>query len=65
MDGVLHTHHSAEDEHIWPRLRERGAAGIASIVDVMEEEHEDIHKGYLRATEALGAWRESASARSA
>ena len=62
MNGVLHIHHAAEDEHIWPRLRERCPAEIAQIVDVMQEQHEGIHKGYLRVNETLEAWRASASA---
>jgi hemerythrin-like domain-containing protein len=62
LNQVLHLHHAGEDKHIWPRLRERGSEEIASIVGVMEEQHEAIHKGYLQVNEALGSWRESASA---
>jgi Hemerythrin HHE cation binding domain len=62
VSGVLHHHHSGEDKHVWPRLRERCPEEIASVVAVMEEQHEAIHKGYLQVEDALGAWRESASA---
>jgi iron-sulfur cluster repair protein YtfE (RIC family) len=45
MSDVLCVHHSAEDEHLWPLPRARGTAEIVSIVRVMEEQHEAIHKG--------------------
>lgn len=62
VTAILHLHHAGEDKHIWPLLRERGAAEIAEIVDVMEAQHEGIHKEYLRLNGALEAWRASASA---
>jgi iron-sulfur cluster repair protein YtfE (RIC family) len=62
MSRMLHLHHSGEDKHIWPLLRERGAGKITQIVDVMEEQHERIHQEYLRVGEALTAWREHAPA---
>jgi len=61
---MLHIHHSGEDKHIWPLLRERGATETAQIVDVMQEQHERIHDQYLRLSEALTAWREDSSAES-
>jgi hypothetical protein len=62
ISGVLHLHHSGEDKHIWPRLRERGTEEITPLVAAMEEQHEAIHKGYLQVNEALESWRASASA---
>jgi hemerythrin-like domain-containing protein len=59
---VLDLHHSGEDKHIWPRLRERGTREIASIVGVMETQHEAIHECLLQVKKALESWRESASA---
>jgi hemerythrin-like domain-containing protein len=40
----LHIHHTAEDELVWPALRERlGASDAArSVLDAMEAEHEQI-----------------------
>jgi hemerythrin-like domain-containing protein len=64
VSTMLHIHHSGEDRHIWPLLRERAAGKIAEIVDVMEEQHDRIHAEYLRLGEALTAWREDPSARS-
>ena len=60
--NVLQGHHLGEDEHIWPRLRERGTGEIASIVGVMADQHQVIHHGLLQVEEALTAWHDSASA---
>ncbi len=40
----LHVHHTAEDEVIWPVLRERLAhsENALSVLDAMEDEHEQI-----------------------
>jgi hemerythrin-like domain-containing protein len=40
----LHIHHTAEDQLVWPALRERLAASDAarSVLDAMEAEHEQI-----------------------
>jgi hemerythrin-like domain-containing protein len=62
VSKVLDLHHSGEGKHIWPRLRERGTGEIASIVDVMEEQHGIIHHGLLQVTAAVQSWRDSASA---
>ena len=64
LSMMLDIHHSGEDKHIWPLLRERGATETAQIVDVMQEQHERIHDQYLRLSEALTAWREDSSAES-
>jgi hypothetical protein len=62
MGKVLDLHHSGEDKHIWPLLRERGAEKVASIVGVMEEQHGAIHHNLLQMTAAVQSWRDSASA---
>ena len=59
---VLELHHTGEDKHIWPRLRERVSAEVAPIVEVMEEQHDSIHNSLLRVGKTTEAWRESASA---
>jgi hemerythrin-like domain-containing protein len=63
MAQALGVHHSDEDKHLWPRLRARGTEAVASIVDLMERQHESIHEGLSHVVEALGSWRDSASAR--
>lgn len=62
VSGVLEAHHSSEDEHIWPRLRDRCPRECAELVDVMEIQHHAIHTRLQHATWAAQAWRDSASA---
>ncbi len=62
VSKVLDLHHSGEDKHIWPRLRERGTGEIASVVGVMEEQHESIHRSLGQVTAAVRSWSDSASA---
>ena len=40
----LHIHHTAEDELVWPALRERlaGSDAARSVLDAMEAEHQQI-----------------------
>jgi hemerythrin-like domain-containing protein len=63
MAKALGVHHSDEDKHLWPRLRARGTEAVASVVDLMDRQHGAIHQGLLHVVDALGSWRESASAR--
>jgi hypothetical protein len=62
VSGVLNVHHSAEDKHIWPLLRDRCPEECAPLVDVMENQHHAIDTRLLQATKAAQAWRDSASA---
>lgn len=62
VSGVLNVHHSAEDQHIWPLLRDRCPEECAPLVEVMEDQHHAIHTRLLQATEAARAWRGDASA---
>jgi Hemerythrin HHE cation binding domain len=62
VSGVLNAHHSSEDEHIWPLLRDRCPEECALLVDVMEDQHHAIHTRLQQATEAVQAWRDSGSA---
>jgi len=43
---VLHGHHTAEDEGVWPALRARaeeaGDRGTLAVLDAMDDEHADI-----------------------
>jgi hypothetical protein len=40
----LHIHHAAEDDLIWPALRERlsGSENALSVLDAMEQEHQQV-----------------------
>ncbi len=62
MNLVLDFHHSGEDKHVWPPLRERCPGESAALADLMEDQHHTIHTYLLRVTEAQQAWRGSASA---
>lgn len=61
VSSVLNHHHAAEDEHVWPRLRERCPEDCAALIDVMENQHHAVHAGLLRVARATEAWRDSAS----
>src|SRR5579875_487069 len=53
----LHIHHTAEDELVWPALRERLAASDAarSVLDAMEAEHEQIDPLLAAVSQAMAA----------
>jgi iron-sulfur cluster repair protein YtfE (RIC family) len=53
----LHIHHTAEDELVWPALRERLAASDAarSVLDAMEAEHEQIDPLLAAVNQAMAA----------
>ncbi|MFC6369915.1 hemerythrin domain-containing protein [Nonomuraea thailandensis] len=52
---VLHHHHTAEDDTVWPVLRER-APEAAEIMDVMEAEHAAAAEGIARSEQAFDAF---------
>jgi len=54
---ILHTHHEGEDLLLWPKLLQRGGDEAASIVPMMEEQHQAIDKALAEATGLLPAWR--------
>lgn len=54
LDG-LHMHHTTEDDHVWPLVRER--AGVDAPLAVrMEEQHRDIDTAVARVRGAAGTW---------
>ncbi|MEW1841164.1 hemerythrin domain-containing protein [Nonomuraea angiospora] len=52
---VLHHHHTAEDETVWPRLRERVPQAIGTI-DALEAEHEACDHWIRESTDAFQAF---------
>lgn len=54
----LHHHHTAEDEHIWPRLLER-ATPQAELIIRMETQHELLAERSAGVRTALTAWRQA------
>ena len=60
MLSALHHHHAAEDELVWPKLRDRVAGSEADIAR-MEDEHSAIAGAVHRTEVLLGPWVESGS----
>lgn len=56
---VLHHHHEAEDEHIWPVTRARatalGRVDDVAVLDTMEADHERIDPALQACTDAFAA----------
>ncbi|WP_444963783.1 hemerythrin domain-containing protein [Nocardiopsis sp. M1B1] len=62
MVDFLHAHHTSEDDHVWPRLRERCPADVEPLVETMDRQHAFID-GELEALAAGSRrWRASADA---
>lgn len=61
FDHVLHHHHTAEDEHVWPQARANAVAAgrtdAVAVLDSMEAEHELIDPALRACTEAFAAMR--------
>jgi hemerythrin-like domain-containing protein len=57
----LHNHHSAEDEYLWPKLRER-ARPHADLVRRMEAQHEVVAARSEQARRLAGRWRQAPAA---
>lgn len=62
MVDFLHAHHTSEDDHVWPRLRERCPDDVGPLIETMDRQHAVID-GELEALAAGGRrWRASADA---
>ncbi|MDP9793081.1 hemerythrin-like domain-containing protein [Catenuloplanes nepalensis] len=62
MVDFLHAHHTSEDDHVWPRLRERCPDDVEPLIETMDRQHASID-GELEALAAGGRrWRASADA---
>ncbi|AOS61862.1 hemerythrin domain-containing protein [Actinoalloteichus hymeniacidonis] len=62
MVDFLHAHHTSEDDHVWPRLRERCPDDVGPLIETMDEQHAFID-GELEALAAGGrSWLASADA---
>ena len=64
LSQVLEAHHTGEDKHIWPRLRDRAPGEVAPLIGVMEDQHHAIHSHLTNVAETLAAWRQVPSAES-
>lgn len=61
MLDFLHTHHTGEDEYLWPVLRPR-ASLEAELIDRMEEQHEVIAAAVHDVRADLATWATTAGA---
>lgn len=65
LGEFLHHHHSAEDTHLWPKLLDRGREEVAPMVQVMESQHQSLHRLLGEVATATTAWRDNASSEQA
>lgn len=61
MIDFLHTHHTGEDEHLWPVLRPRVTLE-ADLIDRMEGQHEAIAAAIAAVRQDLATWATTADA---
>jgi hemerythrin-like domain-containing protein len=56
----LQLHHTGEDRLLWPKLLDRLPADVAPTVELMERQHETIHRLIEETTATAQRWRSSA-----
>ena len=57
--SVLHIHHVLEDDNVWPLLLDRCGESAASLVELMEGQHQQVAAAVHQVDEALSVWRDS------
>jgi iron-sulfur cluster repair protein YtfE (RIC family) len=62
VDEVLHHHHTAEDDLLWPKLLERVPEDLAPIVHLMESQHARAESLLGEIGPLLAQWRTTAGA---
>ncbi|MCW2779573.1 MAG: hemerythrin protein [Marmoricola sp.] len=60
--GLVHHHHSIEDELLWDRLTERVPDELAPLVQLMEEQHASVDQLMGSCPDLLTTWRSTAAA---
>ncbi len=55
--GLLHHHHSIEDDLLWAKLLDRVPAELAPLIHLMESQHEGVSALLTRAEKLLSIWR--------
>ena len=63
VDELLHHHHTAEDELLWPLMLERVPDDLAPIVHLMESQHGRVEQLLDELAPLLGQWRRTAGAK--
>jgi hemerythrin-like domain-containing protein len=64
VSALLHHHHLAEGQYTWPLLLERCGPAFASLVELMEGQHEQIATLGREVDAALTIWRTDATVES-
>jgi hemerythrin-like domain-containing protein len=59
--GLVEHHHTIEDELLWDRLVQRVPDELAPLVQLMEDQHEGVHRLLDGCPPLVSAWRSSAS----
>ena len=61
LTGVLHHHHTAEDDCLWPLLLERVPDELAPLVQLMEAQHHRVDELLQEIATVVPSWRTSAA----
>ncbi|MFJ5864866.1 hemerythrin domain-containing protein [Streptomyces parvus] len=61
MIDFLHAHHTSEDDHVWPRLRERCPDDVAPLITTMDQQHAAIDDELQSLSAGGRRWRDSAT----
>ncbi|MEV5582633.1 hemerythrin domain-containing protein [Streptomyces parvus] len=62
MIDFLHAHHTSEDDHVWPRLRERCPDDVEPLITTMDQQHAAIDDELQSLAAGGRRWRDSATA---
>jgi hemerythrin-like domain-containing protein len=62
LNVYLHDHHHAEDEHVWPKLKERVSADLGPLVQTMENQHHGLDRVLTDLVDQAANWRTTAAA---
>jgi hemerythrin-like domain-containing protein len=59
--GLLHHHHQAEDDSVWPLLMVRCPEQIVPLIQLMEDQHASVAATGRKVSEAQAGWRVNAA----
>ena len=59
--GLLHHHHQAEDDSVWPLLLVRCPEQIVPLIQLMEDQHASVAATGRKVSEAQAGWRVNAA----
>ncbi|MDY7090306.1 MAG: hemerythrin domain-containing protein, partial [Actinomycetota bacterium] len=62
MVDFLHAHHTSEDDHVWPRLRERCPDDVEPLIETMDRQHAAIDSELEALAAGSRRWQASADA---